>query len=121
VSVLSIGSCTITASQSGSTQYAPASLTKTIQIIKSTPSVYFSWTNGPGGYFAGNPWNLTGVSSTGTTVTVTVSGECTISGTAITITGTGTCYISGNSPETAFSKAGFQSMAVPVYATRQTP
>jgi hypothetical protein len=97
------GPCVITASQPGNATYAPApTVDQTVSIAKRpvtrrSQTVTFSSTP-PSQPIAGGSYGVVATSSSGLTVTVTVTGPCTASTTAspatVDFTGVGTCVIS---------------------------
>jgi hypothetical protein len=100
VTITGAGSCTITASQPGDSNYLPASsVQQTFAIAKANQTITFGpladkTTSDP-------PFPVNATASSGLPVSFAASGQCTVSGNTVTITAAGSCTItasqSGNS------------------------
>jgi hypothetical protein len=100
VTITGAGSCTITASQAGNTNYnAALDVPQTFSIAKADQTITFNalankTTSDP-------PFTVSATASSGLAVSFAASGNCTVSGATVTITGAGSCTItasqSGNS------------------------
>jgi len=92
VTITGAGSCTITASQLGDSNYlAATAVPQTFTIAKANQTITFGalsnkTTSDP-------PFTVTATASSGLTVSFTASGPCTVSGNTVTITGVGSCTI----------------------------
>jgi hypothetical protein len=90
------GTCTVTASQPGDAQYAPAdSVTGSFPVGKIPQAISFT---PPGGATAGRPVILTATASSGLPV-LYASGStdvCTVSGSTLTLTAAGTCTVTAS-------------------------
>ena len=92
VTITGAGSCTITASQPGNTNYfAATNVPQTFTIAKANQLIAFNpladkTTSDP-------PFTVSATASSGLPVSFSATGNCTISGNTATITATGTCTI----------------------------
>jgi hypothetical protein len=88
------GSCTITASQPGDSNYNPApSVSQSFAIAKASQSILFPpLENRP----YGSRFIVTATASSGLPVSFAASGGCTVSGSTVRLTGTGTCTITAS-------------------------
>jgi carboxypeptidase family protein len=95
VTITGAGSCTITASQPGDTNYAAApNVPQTFSIAKANQTITF----GPlaNKTTVDPPFSVNATASSGLTVTFSASGPCTVSGNTVTITGAGVCTITAS-------------------------
>src|SRR5205823_4713180 len=95
VALAAAGSCTITASQGGNSNFNPApDVPRTFSIAKADQTITFgalaARTYGDANFTVG------ATASTGLAVTFSASGACTVSGTTVTITGAGSCTITAS-------------------------
>ena len=90
------GTCTLTASQAGDTNYnAATNLIRTVTASKASQTITFNQPASLATY--GSTFTVSPTSSSGLTVKVTPSGVCTISGNTVTMTsGTGTCTLTAS-------------------------
>ena len=118
LSIVSIGVCSITANQSGTSTIGPApALTKQISIVKAATTINLDYSGGNGLWYAGISWNIAATASSGASVSLaSVGGNCTLSGNTMTITSRGLCLIAATSPETDFYLSGSRSSTLTVYA-----
>jgi hypothetical protein len=95
VTITGAGSCTITASQPGDSNYLPATnVPQTFNIAKANQTITFApladkTTSDP-------PFTVTATASSGLPVSFGASGNCTVSGNTVTITGAGSCTITAS-------------------------
>ena len=97
VTLLTTGTCSITANQAGNATYAPAPpVTLTFQVNKNSQTINF--TQPADHTFGDAPFNLTATSTSGLTVTFTSNSAsvCTVSGVQVTIVAAGICSISAD-------------------------
>ncbi|MGA2213009.1 MAG: Ig-like domain repeat protein, partial [Bryobacteraceae bacterium] len=87
------GTCTLTASQSGNTEYsAAANVVNTVTAATASQSITFPAPASPAAY--NSSFQVSATSTSGLTVTIGASGVCSISGGTVTMTsGTGTCTL----------------------------
>ena len=87
------GTCVITASQGGNTDYSPA--TNVVDnVTAQLASQTISLTGAPASAAVNTSFTISATSSSGLTVTVVASGACAISGSTVTTSGTaGTCTL----------------------------
>src|SRR5207247_2335776 len=95
VTITGAGSCTITASQAGDTNYnAAPNVPQSFTIAKADQTITFgalaARTYGDANFTVG------ATASTGLAVSFSPSGTCTVSGTMVTITGAGSCTITAS-------------------------
>jgi len=89
------GSCTITVSQPGDANYnAAADVLRSIQIDKATQTINFDAL--PGKTFGDADFVVNASSSSGLSVALAASGQCTISGLNVHITGAGGCNVTAS-------------------------
>jgi hypothetical protein len=94
LTVISDGTCSITASQAGDGTYAPATLSRSIAISKLPQTITFTAPTGV--TVSSAPQTLVATSSAGSMYPVTfstTSTACSISGTTLTVISAGTCSI----------------------------
>jgi hypothetical protein len=91
------GACTVTASQSGNAQYAPAdSMSGSFPVEKIPQTIFFS---PPGSATVGRPVILTGTASSGLAVIYASSTDvCTVTGSTLTLAKAGTCTVTASQP-----------------------
>jgi hypothetical protein len=95
VTITGAGSCTITASQAGDANYAPApDVPQTFSIAKANQTITFNpladkTTSDP-------PFTVSATASSALTVGFAATGNCTVSGTTVTITSAGSCTITAS-------------------------
>ncbi|HXE62358.1 MAG TPA: FG-GAP-like repeat-containing protein, partial [Bryobacteraceae bacterium] len=113
VNVLSVGSCSITASQPGSATYAPApDITRTFTVGKSNQTITFSWPNGI--HFAGTqPFLAPASSDSGLPVTIVsdTPAICKASGSLIQPISAGLCQLTATQAGNAFFNAAVSADA----------
>jgi len=95
VHVTGAGSCTITASQSGDTNFAAAiDVPQGFAIGKSNQTITFDVL---ADQVVGNAdFSVSAVATSGLTVSFSASGQCTVAGTAVHLTGAGSCTINAS-------------------------
>ncbi|MGO4255452.1 beta strand repeat-containing protein [Marmoricola sp. RAF53] len=124
VTIVGAGDCTITASQGGSTNYnAATAVPRTFTVAKATPTVTFG-TTAPSSAAAGTTYTPTASASpSGPTVTIGVSGACSIAGGVVTFgPSTGTCTITASSSATGnFNAASATPQSVTVTSAVVAP
>ena len=95
--IVSAGTCTITASQAGNTNYAAAApVMRSFTVTQANQTITF---NALGNVtFGATPFAISATASSGLTVTFasTTMPVCTVSGTTVTIAGAGTCSITAS-------------------------
>jgi hypothetical protein len=116
-----VGTCTVTASQSGNAQYAPAdSMSGSFPVEKISQTISFS---PPGSATVDRPVILTGTASSGLSVFY-VSGStdvCTVMGSTLTPARAGTCSVVASQPGDAkYAPAVSMSGSFPVEKISQT-
>jgi len=105
VTLIGVGSCTITASQSGNSNYtAAANVARTFTIAKANQTINFAVLQDRA--YTNPPFTVSASASSGLAVTFSAAGQCTISGRTVTLTrALGSCTItasqSGNANYTA--------------------
>ncbi len=105
------GSCIITASQNGNSDYNPATpVARTIAVAKADQLITFDALANK--TFGDADFNVTATASSGLTVTMAATGNCTLTGAQVHLTGAGLCTITasqnGNadySPATSVARA----------------
>ena len=100
-SLVGIGNCTITATQSGDTSYAAAApVTATFPVAIGTETITFS---AIATQYVGTVLTLTATASSGLPISYTASpaGVCTVSGNSLSIIGAGTCTVAASQPGNA--------------------
>jgi uncharacterized protein (TIGR03437 family) len=102
VTLLSVGTCSIQATQPGSANFAPANpVTQSFTVTQGSQTITFT---APGNAAVGSgPISLTATASSGLTVAFasTTAPVCTVSGTSVTPVATGTCTIQATQPGNA--------------------
>jgi subtilisin family serine protease len=95
VHITGAGSCTVTASQAGDTNYAAAAdVSQTFAIAKAAQSISFAaladktWGDGD--------FSVAATSSSGLAVSFAAAGDCSLSGASVHITGAGSCAITAS-------------------------
>jgi len=90
------GTCTLTASQAGNTNYsAAANVVRTVTAQKASQTITFAAPASPATY--NTSFTVSPTSTSALTVTVTPSGVCSILGSSVTMTsGTGTCTLTAS-------------------------
>ena len=99
LSFVSLGTCTITASQPGDPNYTAAtSVTRSFNVVQGPQTISFAPLSGV--LFSAAPFSLTASASSGLPVTLgsPTPSVCTLSTTTVTIVGTGTCTIIASQP-----------------------
>ena len=126
VSFTGAGTCTVTASQGGNGEYAPASTTQGINVSQATQTINFS-SSAPTNAQVGQTYTPAAKSSSGLTVSFAVSPSsvCSISSGVVSFTGAGTCSVTasqGGSGEyaPASTTQNVNVVAVPVTSTSST-
>gem|GEM_PF-394090 len=100
VQITGAGTCAVTASQGGNTNYLPApDQSQLISIAKAPATVTFSATLGNTLYNT-TPFPLTASANSGTTVNLTPSGACAASAGAYVLINVGTCTFTAQAAET---------------------
>ena len=97
VSIDSVGSCAITASQDGNSDYAAATpVTHTFQINQASQTITFGPL--PDRTAAESPFTVSASSTSGLPVSFSASGNCTIAGSTVSLTGVGSCTVTASQP-----------------------
>lgn len=97
VTIVAVGTCSITALQAGNATYAAApSVTQTVIVSPATQTITFAAIDNVA--FGSVPINISATASSGLPVTFlsTTPAVCTVSGAVVTIAATGTCSIAAN-------------------------
>jgi hypothetical protein len=115
------GTCTVTASQPGDAQYAPAdSMTGSFPVGKIPQTISFSL---PGSATVGRPVILTATASSGLAVNYTSGSTdvCTVSGSTLTLAKAGTCTVTASQPgDDKYLPARPETRSFPVQKIPQT-
>jgi len=99
VSLLSVGTCSIQASQAGNPSYAPAeSVTETFQITQAAQTITFGALASVAAGSAPIPLGATASSGLPITYSSTTSSVCALAGSSVTPIATGSCTISASQP-----------------------
>jgi hypothetical protein len=97
VTIVGAGSCFVTASQAGNTNYSSApNVTQGLTVNQAAQTISF---NSPGSVpYGAEPFTLSATSTSGLSVTLTstTSGVCSVSGATVTIVGGGTCSLTAS-------------------------
>ena len=110
ITTLAAGSCSVTGTKASDANYNPASDIKTVTVGLNSQSITFPQPASPATSGTSFTVNAT---TTGTSVTYTVSGGCSIAGSTVTMTsGSNDCVITANAPAN-----GTYSAAAPVSVT----
>ena len=99
VTIVALGSCTVTASQAGDGTYKPAApVSQTFQITPSTSAPYQAITFGalPNKTYGNADFALNATASSNLAVTYSVGGACSIAGNMLHLTGAGLCSVTAN-------------------------
>ena len=89
------GTCTLTATQAGDASFLPAPpVTQNIIIARGTQTITFSPL--PDRTFGDAPFSVSATASSGLPVTLSASGNCTLTGNTVRITGGGSCTITAH-------------------------
>ena len=95
VTITGAGSCTITASQPGDSNYFPATnVPQTFSIAKANQTIAFGPL--PNKTTSDPPFTVSATASSGLPVSFAASGQCTVSGNTVTITAAGSCTITAS-------------------------
>jgi uncharacterized protein (TIGR03437 family) len=106
VTLVAVGTCSITATQGGNAQYAVATPVTESFLVKNPQTITFGALSNM--VFGANLIGLTATASSGLTVTFTSTTQsvCTVSGSTVTIVGTGICSVTAaQAGNTAYSAA----------------
>ena len=89
------GSCTVTAQQTGDTNYlAAADVPQTFSIAKASQTIAFAALSGK--TWGDADFNVGATSSSGLPVSFTASGNCTVAGTLVQVTSAGSCTVTAH-------------------------
>jgi carboxypeptidase family protein len=95
VTITGAGSCTLTASQPGDTNYlAATNIPQTFSIAKANQTITFGPL--PNKTTSDPPFTVNATASSGLPVSLVASGQCTVSGNTVTITAAGSCTITAS-------------------------
>jgi hypothetical protein len=95
VHITGAGSCTITASQAGNSNYSPASdIPQSFSIAKGSQTITFAVLLTKN--FGDSDFAVSGTTSSSLAVTFTTSGNCSIAGPTVHLTGAGSCTITAS-------------------------
>ncbi len=93
--ITSIGSCTLTASQSGNASFnAAADVAQTFAIVKANQAITFGVLAAK--TFGNADFTVNASASSGLAVSFAASGKCTITGATVHITGAGSCTVTAS-------------------------
>ena len=100
VTLTGVGSCTVTAHQSGGANYnAAPDVPRTFSITKGNQTITFNPNPLPNQTYGAPPFTVVATATSSLPVTFTVSGMCTDSGTygdTVTVTGVGSCTVTAH-------------------------
>ncbi len=97
--MLTIGTCSLTASQAGNGNYAAATPVSQSFAVAGVPqTITFTGLPGVAAYTPGLAYTLNGVASSGLPVSYTVTGPATLSASTLTISGAGTVVVTASQP-----------------------
>jgi probable HAF family extracellular repeat protein len=95
VTLVSVGTCTIQATQAGNTNWAVATpVNESFQVTPGSQTVTFGALSNH--RYGDAPFTVGATASSGLTVTFTASGNCAVTGSTVSITGAGSCSITAN-------------------------
>ena len=97
VTIVTAGTCSITASQAGNTNYAAAAtVSQSFTVAKASQTISFGALTGQ--TYGGSPFAVSATASSGLTVSFasTTPGSCTVSGGQVTLVSAGTCTIAAS-------------------------
>jgi hypothetical protein len=124
VTIVGVGTCTITASQAGDANYNAATpVSQTVTITQATQTITFGAATPASRGFSTTPFTISPLATTtsGLPITYAGSGACTVSGTSVTTTALGTCTITASQAGNAnFSAATSQTQTVMIVQGAQT-
>jgi hypothetical protein len=120
VHLTGVGSCTVTSSQSGNSNYnAAPDVSRTFSIAKGNQSITFGAP--PSKTFGDADFTVSASASSGLPVAFAASGVCTISGSTVHITTAGSCTLTASQPGNAnFNAAANNAQTVAVAKANQT-
>jgi branched-chain amino acid transport system substrate-binding protein len=122
VTLVTTGTCTLTASQAGSSVYSPAAnVTASIEVTLGTQTITFAPPSTL--TMAQSPYTVTATSTSGLIVTLTSSttGVCTVSGKVVTLVTTGTCTLTASQAgSSVYSPAANVTASIEVTLATQT-
>ena len=120
ITTLAAGSCGITATKAGDANYGSISSTQTLTVGLNSQTITFPQPASPAAY---QSTFTVAATSTGTPVTYTVSGGCSIAGNTVTMTsGSSDCVITANAPaNSTYSAAAPVSVTVAAKKLTQAP
>jgi hypothetical protein len=103
LTIAGAGSCSITASQAGSTDYdAAAPVTQVLMIARGDQSIAFTSTPPANASFGGSAYTVSATASSGLSVSLSVdpsaSSVCAVSGATVTFIGVGNCTVDADQP-----------------------
>jgi hypothetical protein len=92
-----VGSCTVRADQPGNGSYEAApQAQQTFSIAKAPQTVSFASSAPTGAVYGGAPYVVSASASSGLSVSLSVSGSCSLAGSTVSMTGAGTCTVSAD-------------------------
>ena len=100
VTIVGVGTCTLTASQAGNSSYAPVSLTQSFTVNPATQTITFPRTTQQNLTYGVAPFSVAATSSSGLTVMFAsiTPAVCTVAGSVVTIAAAGTCTVAASQP-----------------------
>ncbi|MBT2131890.1 hypothetical protein KKW20_12260 [Planktotalea lamellibrachiae] len=123
--ILSAGSCSITASQAGNANYFPASSTKSFTVNKANQTASITSTAPTNATVGGSSYTVAATATSGLTPALTISASssavCGIAGSTVSFNGAGTCTVNANQSGNANYNAAPQAQqSFTVSKTAQT-
>jgi hypothetical protein len=114
------GSCAITALQPGNADYnAAPSVSRTFAVVKANQTITFAAL--PGKMYGDPDFAVAATGSSGLTVSLAASGNCTLAGATVHLTGAGACTITASQPGDAnYNAAASVSQTIAIAKANQT-
>lgn len=95
VSLTGVGACTVTASQPGNADYAPApDVARTFAVTRADQSIVFAALADR--TFGDSAFTVDATASSGLVVSFAAAGSCTVAGNLVSLTGAGTCTVTAS-------------------------
>jgi hypothetical protein len=122
LTITGAGTVSVTASQTGNTNFSPATpVTQTIIVGAASQTITFTGLPTAASFGTAGPYTLNGTANSGLPVSYTLSGPATLSGTTLTITGPGTIGVTASQAgNTNFNAATPVTQTIVVSATTGT-
>jgi hypothetical protein len=120
VHLTGVGSCTVTASQAGDSNYSAATVVaQTFSITKANQTIVFAALAAK--TFGAADFALSPTASSGLAVSLAASGNCTLSVTSVQLTGVGSCTVTASQAgDASFAAAGAVSQTFAIVKASQT-